>query len=393
MLSSLQRKLIELNAVTNCSAHTNAMIPLHVPQLSLNEILYSPEEDYINLLEERLCRNHKKTEAVFTGDGRNALFLALKTLNLARTDEILIPAYICESVNEVIKLFCKPIYVDIDKRTFNISPSEIEKSITKNTRAILVAHIYGNPCDMSKLKDIAEDKNLTIIEDVAQSLNGTFSHKPLGSFGDFAILSFRFTKDITSFRGGALLSNKKISYSYKSDPAFKTLLILGTTLAALSLIRYMPAGIYAPTKNSVLFPFFKANASKFRWEDKTLSNYQCFILYKQLMILNDLINVRRKNAEYYTEKLKDIVLLPKEQEGGQHTYFRYTIQTPNREQTYNYLMKNSIEADKMYDYCLAPLPNSLMASTYNLNIPVHHRLTREHLNRIVEVILEAEGMG
>lgn len=368
------------------------MIPLHVPHMRLKEILSSPKEDYINILKGHLCTNHKKTEALFTGDGRNALFLALKTMNLAKTDEILIPSYICESVNEVIKLFCKPIHVDINNRTFNISPSEIEKCITKNTRAILVAHLYGNPCDMNKIKDIAQDRNLIIIEDVAQALNGTFRNELLGSFGDFAILSFRFTKDITSFRGGALLSNKKIENASISDSVFKTSIMLGTTLAAMNQVWRVPAGIYAPIKNFVLFPFFKASASKFCSEAKTLSNYQCFILYKQLMVLNDLIKSRRKNAEYYSKELKNVVLLPEEQEGGCHTYFRYTIQSANRDRLYNYLMKNSIEADKMYDYCLSPLPNSIIASSNNLNIPVHQGLNRKHLKRIVEVIYESEGM-
>jgi dTDP-4-amino-4,6-dideoxygalactose transaminase len=364
------------------------MIPLHIPPLKLKDAITLPTEDYVSKLKEYFSKNFKKDSVVFTSDGRNAIYLALKTIGLKRNDEILIPAYVCDAVREAINPICRPVYVDIDKGTFNIDVKKIESNITKNTKAILVAHLYGNPCDMKEIADIAGDNNLMLIEDVAQSLNGKYNGEKLGSFGDFAMFSFRFTKDITSFRGGALLANEKINMNLKSDSSFKAFFRLIITLAAMKQIKMTPATIYAPLKKHILFPFFKESASKFNVNDRALSNYQCYLLYQQLKKMDSIIERRRANAKYYSKELKDVVVVPKETKIGKHTYYRYTIQSDKRDELFNFLLKRGIEADKMYDYCLAPLPNSIIASRNNLNIPVHHELTKENSKKIVEAIHE-----
>ena len=364
------------------------MIPLHIPPLKLKDAITFPAGDYVSKLKDYFSRNLKKDSVVFTSDGRNAIYLALKTIGLKRKDEILIPGYVCDAVREAIKPICKPIYVDIDQRTFNIDTEKIEANITKNTKAIMVAHLYGNPCDMKRIVDIANDNNLLLIEDVAQALNGKYDGRMLGSFGDFAMFSFRFTKDITSFRGGALLANEKINVDLKPDSSFKAFFRLIITLAAMKQIKMMPAMVYAPLKKHILFPFFKESASKFDVSEKTLSNYQCHLLYHQLKKIEDIIKKRRRNAKYYSKELEDVVLVPKETKTGEHTYYRYTIQSDKRDELQDYLLKHGIEADKMYDYYLAPLPNSIIASENNLNIPVHHELTKEDLENVVEAIHE-----
>jgi dTDP-4-amino-4,6-dideoxygalactose transaminase len=364
------------------------MIPLHLPPLKLKDAITSPTEDYASKLKDYFSRNFKKDNVVFTSDGRNAIYLALKTIGLKRNDEILIPGYVCDAVREAIKPICKPVYVDIDQRTFNIDVEKIESNITKNTKAILVAHLYGNPCDMKGIVDIANDNNLILIEDVAQALNGKYNGEKLGSFGDFAMFSFRFTKDITSFRGGALLANDKTNMNLKSDSSFKSFCELIITLAAMTQVKMMPAKIYAPLKKHILFPFFKKSASKIYVCDKTLSNYQCYLLYQQLKKMEGIIEKRRRNAKYYSKELKDVCAIPEETKLGKHTHYRYTIQSDKRDELYNYLLKHGIEADKMYDYCLAALPNSIIASEQNLNIPVHHELTKENLERVVGAIHE-----
>ena len=366
------------------------MIPLHIPPLKLTETIAFPNEDYVAKLKDLFCKTFEKENVLFTSDGRNAINLALRKMKLRKEDEILIPAYVCDAVREAINPICRPVYVDIDKGTFNIDIKKIESNITKNTKAILVAHLYGNPCDMKEIADIAGDNNLILIEDVAQSLNGRYNGRMLGSFGDFAMFSFRFTKDITSFRGGALLANEKINgdLNLKSDSSLKAFIRLFITLAAMKQIKMAPAMVYAPLKKHILFPFFKESASKFNINDKALSNYQCYLLYQQLKKMDSIIERRRANAKYYSKELKDVVVVPKETKFGEHTYYRYTIQSDKRDELFNFLLKHEIEADKMYDYCLAALPNSIIASRNNLNIPVHHELTNENSKKIVEAIHE-----
>ena len=367
------------------------MIPLHIPPLRLKETIAFPNEDYVAKLKDLFCKTFEKENVLFTSDGRNAINLALRRMKLKKEDKILIPAYVCDAVREAIKPICRPAYVDIDQ-TFNIDVEKVEPAITKNTKAILVAHLYGNPCDMKRIVDIANDNNLTLIEDVAQALNGRYNNKILGSFGDFAMFSFRFPKDITAFRGGALLANEKINVDLKSDSSFKAFFRLFITLAAMKQIKMTPAMMYAPLKKHILFPLFKKSASEFDVSDKTLSNYQCYLLYQQLKKMDGIIEKRRENAKYYSKELKDVVFIPKETKSGKHTYYRYTIQSDKREGLHDYLLKHGIEADKMLDYYLAPLPNSIIASKSNLNIPVHHELTKEDLKKIVEVIHEFKEM-
>lgn len=367
------------------------MIPLHASPLRLIETIAVPTEDYVAKLKDLFCKTFEKENVIFTSDGRNAIYLALKNIGLKRTEEILIPGYVCDAVREAIKPICRPVYVDIDQRTFNINPERIESAVTENTKAILVAHLYGNPCNMEEIMDIANDRNLIIIEDVAQALNGRYNNKILGSFGDFAMFSFRFTKDITSFRGGALLMNDKINENMEHNSSYKAFFELFFTLSAMKLIRIIPSMMYAPLRNRILIPFFKESASKFNENDKTLSNYQCYLLYQQIERMSEIIDKRRGNAKYYSERLDDVVVTPEETKNGGHTYYRYTIQTNKRDEMYDYLLEHGIETSKMYDYSLAPgniCSNSVRASRDNLNIPVHHDLSKEDLERVVEAICD-----
>ena len=359
-----------------------------MPSLELRDLIAIPREDYITKLKESFSKSLEKDEVLFTSEGRNAIYLALKTMDLKKKDEVLMPGYVCDAVQESIKQICRPVHVDINARTFNMDPDQIEANITKNSKAILISHLYGNPCDMGAITDIAYDRNLILIEDVAQALNGKYDGKILGSFGDIAILSFRFTKDITSFKGGALLANKKIDFESRYASSFQSSAKIFITLGAMKQIRKLPSMVYAPLKKHILFPYFKESASKINLNNTTLSNYQCYLLYQQLKNIDNIIIKRRKNAKFFSKELENAVLIPEETKFGEHTYYRYTIQTDKRDELLNYLLNHGVEADKMYDYHLAPLPNSMIVSKNNLNIPIHHDLTQEDLNKVVDVIHE-----
>ena len=232
------------------------MIPLHVPPLQLRETTSFPKEDFISQLKNLLKDQFDKENVVFTADARNSLYLALKMMHLDKKDTILMPAYICDAVSVVIKSVCTPVYIDINSRTFNIDPALLEKNITPHTKGILITHLYGNSCDIDKIVEIAKRHNLQIIEDCAQAIGGTFQNKTLGSFGDFTILSFRFSKDVTSLRGGALLTNNKPEYDGHALPLIKVFPEMFFTITAFGLIRSMPAFIYAPTRSHLLVPLF-----------------------------------------------------------------------------------------------------------------------------------------
>ena len=366
------------------------MIPLHVPLLELKEIFAFPGEDFVSRVKSSLQTNLGKRNIAFTADGRNAIQLALQVMQLQREDEILVPGYICPSVRAAIEPVCRPVYVDINPATFNMDLREIEGRVTKNTRAMLIAHLYGNPCPMREIMEIAKAYQLQVIENVAQALGGRYNNKVLGSFGDFTVFSFRFTKDITCFRGGMLASHHELSNDSRAPLRLETNLQLLIAISALKQIKFTPSALYWPLREKILFPFFVKNAALFHKKVAALSNYQCYLLYQQLGRLQEVIEKRRENARYYGEKLQGIVELPQQTENGEHTYYRYVIKTDRRDALYRYFLTHGIEADKTPDYCLAPArcPQSLQASRNSLAMPVHQQLGQEELEKIVGAIRE-----
>lgn len=155
--------------------------------------------------------------------GRNALEVGLKTIKLKSTDEVLCQAFTCVAVPNAIKwVGAKPIFVDTNKNGFNLDPTDLLKKITKNSKAIIIQHTFGNPDDLISIKKICQKHNLILIEDCAHTLGVKYHGKPIGSFGDLTILSFGRDKVISSVFGGALLtSNKNIQKNI--DNIYKTL--------------------------------------------------------------------------------------------------------------------------------------------------------------------------
>ncbi len=275
------------------------MIPLHQTPLRLREALAFPKDDYISKLKDTFQTKFNKQYAVLTADARNAIYLALKAMKLRPQDEVIIPGYVCQAVRVAIEAICRPVYVDIDRRSFNINPEDIERHITKNAKAILAAHLYGNPCQMDRIIEIAKANNLLGIEDAAQALGGKYQGKMLGSFGDFTIFSFRFSKDITCFRGGALLTNEKIDAELDPNRLLQVIPGLFVTLLALGQISNTPAFIYSGLRSRFLVPYFSHNAAIFSKRRDTLSNYQCYLLYQQLLKIDSIIAKRRQHAACY----------------------------------------------------------------------------------------------
>jgi dTDP-4-amino-4,6-dideoxygalactose transaminase len=148
----------------------------------------------------------KKVYAV--NSGRTALYLALKSLNLKRGQGVIVPAFTCAIVFEVIlRLGLKPILIDVNPKTYNIDPELIPNSITSEAKVMIPVHLFGRPCEMSQIMEIANKFDLLVIEDVAQALGARYNGKKVGTFGDLAIFSFGPGKSITSGEGGALAVN------------------------------------------------------------------------------------------------------------------------------------------------------------------------------------------
>lgn len=161
-------------------------------------------------MEEQFKTLTEKKFAVATSSATTALFLALYILDIGPGDEVLVPSFtFIATANVIVHIGAKPIFIDIDPRTYNIDPKEIEKRITKKTKAIMPVDQVGLPCDMSTIAKIAKKYKLFIIEDAACAIGSRYKGRSVGSFADIICFSFHPRKVVTTGDGGMLVTNNK----------------------------------------------------------------------------------------------------------------------------------------------------------------------------------------
>lgn len=142
-----------------------------------------------------------------TSNGTTALHLAIEALGIKPGDEVITtPFTFIASSNSILFNGAIPIFADIDPLTYNIDPEKVKEKITKKTKAIMPVHIFGNPCKMDLLKEIAEENDLYIIEDACQSHGATFDGKHTGTIGDVGCFSFYASKNLPFSEGGAIVT-------------------------------------------------------------------------------------------------------------------------------------------------------------------------------------------
>tara|TARA_B100001057_G_C22855399_1_gene952484 strand:- start:1886 stop:3004 length:1119 start_codon:yes stop_codon:yes gene_type:complete len=156
----------------------------------------------------------KARYCIATSSCTGATHIALKALKLTKGDEIILPNvtwFSCASVIDYVG--AKPVFVDIDPKTFCIDPNEIKKKITSKTKAVLMVHLYGAVCDIDQIKNICKNKKIFLIEDCAESVGSEYKKKKTGTFGDISVFSFHGSKTITTGgEGGAITTNNKELY-------------------------------------------------------------------------------------------------------------------------------------------------------------------------------------
>jgi len=170
--------------------------------------------DICNKFEKKFANFFSKKFAISVSSGSVALDLAVKVLNLKKNDEIIVtPRSYIASASCVLSQNLKPVFADVDLNTQNISVESIKKKINKNTRAIVLVHLAGFPCEMDSIIKLCKKKNIKIIEDCSQAHGAKFKSKFVGSFGDISIWSFCNDKIMsTCGEGGMILTNNRLYY-------------------------------------------------------------------------------------------------------------------------------------------------------------------------------------
>ena len=189
------------------------MIPVCEPALDGREMEYvrecietswiSSAGKFITMFEKSFAEYCGVAHGVACSSGTTAIHLALAALGIGPGDEVIIPDFtLIVSANMVILAGAKPVLVDVDARTWCIDPAKIEEKITPRTRAIMAVHMYGHPCDMDKINEIAKRHNLFVIEDCAEAHGAEVNGVKVGALSDVACFSFYGNKILTTGEGG-----------------------------------------------------------------------------------------------------------------------------------------------------------------------------------------------
>lgn len=193
-------------------------IPVNEPLLDGNERYYlnqcidsgwiSSEGPFVKEFESRFAHRHNKKHGIAVSNGTAALQCAVDALDLELGDEVIVPTFtIISCVTPIIQAKAIPILIDCDPKTYNSTPEQIKEAITAKTRAIILVHLYGLPVDADPIIELAKEKGIKVIEDVAEAIGLKYKNRPCGSLSDISTFSFYPNKHVTTGEGGMILTD------------------------------------------------------------------------------------------------------------------------------------------------------------------------------------------
>ena len=289
-------------------------IPIYRPWLAGNEKKYvnecldstwiSSKGKFIPLFERKFAEYLGVHQAASVCNGTVALHAALLALGVGPGDEVIVPTltYIA-SVNAIAYTGASPVFVDSLPDTWQMDPDDVQKKITSRTKAIMAVHLYGHPCEMQRLGELAKKHGIYLIEDCAEALGSEYHGKKVGSFGDIATFSFFGNKTVTTGEGGMVATNDETLHD--------------------RVVHFKGQGL--------------AKQREY-WHDVIGYNYRmtnicAAIGLAQLERVQETIDRKRKIAEKYRELLKDMpVVCHGEQKDTFNTFWMFSILLPKAEQ-------------------------------------------------------------
>jgi len=357
--------------------------------------------------------------------GRTCLYAILSSLKLSKNDEVLVQAYTCVAVPEPI-LWCglRPVYVDCDEETLNMSVDDLENKITSRSKVLIIQHTFGNPADLDRLISVAGKHHLFVIEDCAHALGSRYHEKAVGTYGDAAFFSFGRDKVISSVFGGALAINddelaekiaefsrncKNISYGW----IFQQLLhpvILGLVKCTYGILIGKVILKLAKRMGLISRAVYKEEKQGLKpsFISSRMPNAMAKMALNQFRKLDMFNSHRRVLAEFYKEHLKNCFSKTQlECKGGRSIYLRYVIRTGHQKEILRiaafediYLgdwyttavAPEGVDYDKIgYDPKSCPVAEKLALETVNL--PTDNNTGLSDAKRIVAFLRKYYGNG
>lgn len=284
-----------------------------------------------NLLnfEENFKKRYKSKYGLAVKSGTDALLISLISIGIKKNDEVITAANTAiPTISAIIASGAKPVLVDI-KDDYLMNCEEVKNAINKKTKAIIPVHLYGKPCNMSKLCSIAKRKGIHIIEDCAQAQGAKYKNKHVGTFGSFGCFSFYPTKILGGYSDGGFITTN----SYKLYCIAKK-------------IRFY--GIETVNKRNKFFNKYYANINGI---NSRLDEINAKILDIKLFDINRYIQRRRKIANIYYKELKNTsLILPEKTKYSFDVYHLYTVYHDRRDKIIKLLSKLGVQTRIIYPY-------------------------------------------
>jgi len=325
----------------------------------------------VSELEQKIAAVSDCKFGVGVSSGTDAILNCLMSLNIGPGDEVVTtPFTFFATVGCIARVGATPVLVDIDPKTYNIDPNQVEVAVTRRTKAIMPVHLFGQMADMDPIMAVARRYKLAVIEDAAQSITSTYKGRKAGSIGKAGCFSFFPSKNLGGIGdGGMVVTNDEVLY--------KRLLLM---------------------RNHGAEPkyYHKFIGANFR-----LDPIQAAALLVKLPHLEDWSQARRRNAAYYSERFAGtVVQTPYISPDCQTIYNQYCIRVPRRDEVVAHLKANKIGCEVYYPVPLhlqecftylgcneGDFPEAEKASREILALPIYPELTRAMQDAVVESIL------
>ncbi|RLI46221.1 erythromycin biosynthesis sensory transduction protein eryC1 [Candidatus Bathyarchaeota archaeon] len=307
--------------------------------------------------------------AVCVSSGTASIFLSLLALGVEPGDEVIAPSFsFMATASPILHIGAKPIFVDITPRTYTLDPNEVEKKLSKRTKAIIPVHLYGHPADMDSILEIAEKNNLFVLEDACQAHGAKYKGRKVGGIGHVACFSFYPSKNMTVCGDGGIVTTDDEEVAEK-------------------IRRLRNHGRRAKYVHETLGYNLRFN------------EIQAAIGLKQLEKLPSWNENRRKIAHAYNESLNDLVITPIEERWAKHVYHMYVIRTEKRDALQEFLKKHGISTGIHYPIPIHKQPavseivdsnltlkNTEESAATVLSLPMYPQLTQSEVEYVCEKI-------
>jgi dTDP-4-amino-4,6-dideoxygalactose transaminase len=368
------------------------------------------EGEYTNTFSVEFSKYVESKFVIPTSTGSMALYTILKSLTLPEGSEIIIPAYEDLSVPKTVReMGLVPVFSDINLQTQNIELKLFSGKVTSKTAAIIVTHLFGNPCNIEEIIEFAKMRRLAVIEDCAHALGSRINKKHVGNFGDAAFFSFHTTKPFMCFGGGAATTNseelaRKIQeiVSQLPNPAFLDIIRRVTWSYILSLLSSgtvfifftYPLLIFVELIKIDPIAFYNRNfkvALKIKKKETRFINLQEFIGIKNLKILEENLKIRKTNGITLDQLLNKNIERIKFQQGSNYYYF--IILAERTEYIRRVLLKNGIDTGRaVMRNCpdilgsKSSFANTALAYEKSIQLPIHEKVSLAQVVKMAKIL-------